>query len=70
MNVAARNSGMRGQDRLRKLQRVGAWDGLLNCVALGLSKGAVFDFRSLSLLHPLFPRFSASAAIPLPILSL
>src|SRR6266550_3135510 len=37
----------------------GARDRLLNGLALGLSKGTVFDFSSLSLLRPLFPRLPA-----------
>src|SRR5712691_11883898 len=37
-------------------QCAGAWDRLLNWLALGLSKGTVFDFSSLSLLRPLFPK--------------
>jgi hypothetical protein len=39
---------------------LGALDRLLNWLALGLSKGTVFDFSSLSLLRPLFPRLPAS----------
>jgi len=35
----------------------GAWDRLLNGLALGLSKGTVFDFSSLSLLRLSFQDF-------------
>jgi hypothetical protein len=47
--------------------RVGAWDRLLNWLALGFSKATVFDFSSLYLLHPLFRGFSVSPPkIPIP----